>query len=403
MDIFDRLNQVDWSFPTLSNSGINSIHWYPATYLAAIPGTLIPFFTEPNDVVLDPFCGSGTTGVEAIRLGRKFVGIDNNPIALLMAEAKLSFPDPKILENTLEEILRRSSGGVLGQDIELTHPNEAELHAWYHYDTMQSLNRLLFQIMQIEERILRRCFLSVFSGILKNCSSQGKHWGWVCDNVKPKTQEIVYKDALNIFSVSSNNYIRASEISYETAVNHGSITSRDDARDKSSLMIGDCVANMNSLPPNSVDFVMSSPPYYGVADYVKSQRLSYLWFDNDELSIDQLGFRDFEKLRSQEAGARSNRFRKNSHELYMNFMGDFFKSCARITKNNSHIALVVGESKSRQGTTELLIDCAKANNIDLVYRGDRNIKNSRRRLMAKVKGEDILIFKNNQGAEAQIV
>ena len=32
--------------------------------------------TETGYVVLDPFCGSGTAGVEAIRLGRKFVGID---------------------------------------------------------------------------------------------------------------------------------------------------------------------------------------------------------------------------------------------------------------------------------------------------------------------------------------
>lgn len=33
--------------------------------------------TQEGDLVLDPFCGSGTTGVEAVRLGRKFVGIDN--------------------------------------------------------------------------------------------------------------------------------------------------------------------------------------------------------------------------------------------------------------------------------------------------------------------------------------
>lgn len=32
--------------------------------------------TEPEYVVLDPFCGSGTTGVEAVRFGRKFIGID---------------------------------------------------------------------------------------------------------------------------------------------------------------------------------------------------------------------------------------------------------------------------------------------------------------------------------------
>ena len=32
--------------------------------------------TEEGQVILDPFCGSGTTGVETVRLGRKFVGIE---------------------------------------------------------------------------------------------------------------------------------------------------------------------------------------------------------------------------------------------------------------------------------------------------------------------------------------
>ena len=32
--------------------------------------------TEEGQVILDPFCGSGTTGVEAVRFGRKFIGID---------------------------------------------------------------------------------------------------------------------------------------------------------------------------------------------------------------------------------------------------------------------------------------------------------------------------------------
>ena len=32
--------------------------------------------TEEGQVILDPFCGSGTTGVEGVKYGRKFIGID---------------------------------------------------------------------------------------------------------------------------------------------------------------------------------------------------------------------------------------------------------------------------------------------------------------------------------------
>lgn len=396
MDIIERLGRVDWSFPTLSNSGINSIHWYPATYLAAIPGTLIPFLAEPGEVVMDPFCGSGTTGVEAIRLGRKFIGIDNNPVALLMAGAKLSFPNPELFNICLDRILRRTGGGVLSHSYE-PHPHELELLDWYHPDTAHALNQILTEIIKIEDVLIKQCFLSVFSGVLKNCSSQGKHWGWVCDNVKPKSGEIVYKDALAIFVQAATSYLHSSVVSLESAQVQSDVKDGEDARSRTTLMGGDCVENMNKLPESSVDFIMCSPPYYGVADYVKSQRLSYLWFDKDELAEYQLGFRDFEKLRKQETGARSNRFRKNSHELYMTFMGHFFTACARVVKGGKHMALVVGESKSRQSTTELLIDCAERSGIELVYRGDRHIKNSRRRLMAKVKGEDILIFRNLKG------
>ena len=33
--------------------------------------------TKENDLILDPFCGSSTTGISAVKLGRKYIGIDN--------------------------------------------------------------------------------------------------------------------------------------------------------------------------------------------------------------------------------------------------------------------------------------------------------------------------------------
>jgi site-specific DNA-methyltransferase (adenine-specific)/modification methylase len=52
---------------------------------------------EPNRIILDPFCGSGTTGVAAVKLGRRFVGIEIEPryyeIALRRIEQALRQPD----------------------------------------------------------------------------------------------------------------------------------------------------------------------------------------------------------------------------------------------------------------------------------------------------------------------
>lgn len=386
-----ELERVDWSFSSLTNSGLHSFHWYPATYLAAIPGTLIPYLTSPSGIVLDPFCGSGTTGVEAVRLSRRFVGIDTNPVALLMSEAKLAFVSPQMLRATTDKVIQESQG-IFGNGALPDHPRHQELLRWYHPQTVDALNRLLSSILQVESRLVRNSLLAIFSAILKGCSSQGRHWGWVCDNVTPRANEIIYKDAAAAFADAARAFSQESDRAFRAAQVHSGKITRDQLRKQSALMGGDCVQRLKTFEPSSIDLIVTSPPYYGVADYVKSQRLSYLWFDRDELASQQLGFRSFEELRSMEAGARSNRHRKNSHELYIAFMASFFQECSRVLKEDATLALVVGESSSRAATIGEIVSLAERAGFVLNSRLGRNIKATRRRLMAKVKGEEILVF-----------
>lgn len=51
---------------------------------------LVEQFTDPDDLVLDPFCGSGTTGVACLRLGRRFVGIERDPKYAALARERLA-------------------------------------------------------------------------------------------------------------------------------------------------------------------------------------------------------------------------------------------------------------------------------------------------------------------------
>ena len=50
---------------------------------------LIELFTDPGDIVLDPFCGSGTTGVACIRLGRRFIGVEKDAKYAAVAQERL--------------------------------------------------------------------------------------------------------------------------------------------------------------------------------------------------------------------------------------------------------------------------------------------------------------------------
>lgn len=73
-----------WEFPAESARRIG----HPAPFPVALPRRLIELYTFAGDVVLDPFCGSGTTAVAAVRTGRRFVGYDTNAAYVALARRR---------------------------------------------------------------------------------------------------------------------------------------------------------------------------------------------------------------------------------------------------------------------------------------------------------------------------
>ena len=93
------------------------------------------------------------------------------------------------------------------------------------------------------------------------------------------------------------------------------------------------------LPRESVDIVVTSPPYIGVNDYVKSQRLTYLLFPPFPSTAD-----------SAEIGRRQKRRRKTAVADYLCDMKKCIDEMVRVTRSGGFICIALGQSSSIKGT-----------------------------------------------------
>ncbi|MCS7311226.1 MAG: site-specific DNA-methyltransferase, partial [Armatimonadetes bacterium] len=64
--------------------------YHAATFPVELPAWFIKLFTEPGDVVLDPFIGSGTTAVACVRLDRRYIGIEIKEEYVRLAEERIA-------------------------------------------------------------------------------------------------------------------------------------------------------------------------------------------------------------------------------------------------------------------------------------------------------------------------
>lgn len=84
-DAFMEATLDIWEIPAESATRVG----HPSPFPVALPQRLIELYTYEGDLVLDPFIGSGTTAVAAVRTGRHYIGFDTDPEYVELAERRL--------------------------------------------------------------------------------------------------------------------------------------------------------------------------------------------------------------------------------------------------------------------------------------------------------------------------
>jgi putative DNA methylase len=96
------IKPITHSVQALPHTPVYRMHRYFARRPYNLIHALIEHYSRPGDVILDPFCGGGTTVIEGLRLCRKVIGIDLNPMAVFITRCEAMNIDLSALEVTLK-------------------------------------------------------------------------------------------------------------------------------------------------------------------------------------------------------------------------------------------------------------------------------------------------------------
>jgi methylase of polypeptide subunit release factors len=386
-----HFKQLDWDFREQnSRKFLHNLCWYPSRFIPMIPAQIITALSQPDDVVLDPFCGSGTVLIEALRQRRRSICCDINPLGCFIAKTKAKIYSGeyfdlsvlKLLLGELKSVIKENKAPMLF-DVELQLlnqssfiPNKLEISPWYHQNTLKELTALFNYIEQIDDELAKDILQLIFISILMTSSGHkgGRPYTYYADNVRPKVP--IEKRAFRLFHQRLKRFI--SEFEERSPIEQLKVDWR--------VINGDA-RNLSKQVAEPVDLIITSPPYVGVTDYNMGFRLAHLWYDwNHELK----------KLKENEIGARWKRKRKDSASRYLMDMEVCFANMVKCLKKGKHLCIIIGESKKHleKMNAHLIIFLESTQGVNLIHSSSRVI--SQKFFIhpsGGVQTEEILIFK----------
>ena len=330
--IFRALSCRDWSFTEDDTRYLtHDLHPYPAKFIPQIPANLIARLSMPGDLVLDPFGGSATTAVEAVRLGRRAVSFDANPLSALIGRVKTGFMTSPVHAD-LEQLSAAVEGHIVDSDgqrrswpkffvteNERYPPPIPNIEKWFSKHVIEELCLIRHLIEQTTEGLARNAAQLALSRIIIRVSNQESETRYVsvAKKLPPALTLHAYLESLK--TVTRRLETAALDLQFADA----------------SFLTGD---SRNDLPEavgeNSVDLIVTSPPYPNATDYHLYHRFRLFWlgFDPRELGQIEIG----SHLRHQR--------NKTGFEEYRSDMKHALEGCAAVLSPGRYAVFVVGDA-----------------------------------------------------------
>lgn len=254
--------------------GLHSFHRYYGKLIPAIPRAYIREFTEEGDLVFDPFSGSGTTALEAKYLDRNFLGVEINPLSVLISKAKTndySFDKLDTLFTFFETNLIKEKSDIEANDIPFVINRDHWFKDYVQKDLVR-LNRvaekaIIELINKEEEKKYRDLIDGTISAIIKNVSNADTRHVFPGFSKRMRALEEQGKNEKDVFST----FLRALKrrIKDIKAVGNHSVNIN--------IIEGDST-NFNAKEyENSVDLVVTNPPYISSVRYAETLKLELYW------------------------------------------------------------------------------------------------------------------------------
>jgi DNA modification methylase len=329
----------DFDFKDIpASTAIYGIHPYPAMFHFLVVRELIKRFSLDGMNILDPFMGSGVVAGECLINGRNFIGYDINPLAVLISRVRTTPINTESLLKTLENILTNYRNKE-PQFVEFHN-----IHYWFEDKVIEDLSKLRQTLNELEDIHLKNFFNVVFSETVRRVSRTD------------------FNEFKLLRKKSGNNNSDVLKVFQEVSIkNIGLLTSfytKFPPKKVTLTLQEKNIINDISLEDNSIDLVITSPPYGDsktTVAYGQFSRLSLRWLGFEEyvdrtslgakpkeITNDlpsELLYKILEKIKDKDE--------KRAKEVF-SFYNDLHNSIQIISKkvkSNGNVCFVVGNRK----------------------------------------------------------